>query len=88
MTSLNEEFAKFEKSMATIRSKLSIPQKIEMYGLWCVATRGKCDRPQPSRARLLEYGKFKAWKKYEHLTQDEAKKKFIERAKSILPSKL
>ncbi|EPY32304.1 acyl-coa binding protein [Strigomonas culicis] len=54
-----------------------------MYGLWCVATRGKCDRKQPSRARLLEFGKYKAWKKFEHLSMDDAKKKFIERAKTL-----
>lgn len=78
-----DEFAKWEKVMGEKRSKMSIPQKIEMYGLWCVATRGKCTRPKPSPVRLLEYGKWSAWKKYEHLGQEAAKKRFVERAKSI-----
>lgn len=78
------EFEKYEGLVAKVRSKLSIPQKIEMYGLWCVATRGACTRKQPSRARLLEYGKWAAWKKYEHLGKDRARERFVEKAKELL----
>lgn len=80
------EFDKYEKLVSPLRSKLSIPQKIEMYGLWCVAKRGKCTRRQPFRANLLEYGKWKAWRKYEHLSQEQAREQFIAKSKSLLRS--
>ncbi|CAG9582137.1 putative acyl-CoA binding protein [Leishmania major strain Friedlin] len=86
-----EEFERYTKSVSDLRSNLSIPQKIEMYGLWCVATRGKCTLKQPSRANMVEYGKWAAWKKYEPLGQQKARELFIEKAKTIVakyPSKL
>lgn len=82
-TTAGDEFPKWEKVMGERRSKMSIPNKIEMYGLWCVSTRGACTRPRPSRTRLLEYGKWAAWKKYEHLGQENARKRFVERARVI-----
>ncbi|KPA82332.1 putative acyl-CoA binding protein [Leptomonas pyrrhocoris] len=80
------EFEKYEKLISPLRSKLSISQKIEMYGLWCVAARGKCTRRQPFRANLLEYGKWKAWKRYENLSQEEARAQFIAKSKALLKS--
>lgn len=78
------EFEKYERLVSPLRSKLSIPQKIEMYGLWCVAKRGRCTRRQPFRANLLEYGKWKAWKKYEYLSQEKARELFIAKSKALL----
>lgn len=83
---MSDDFEKMEKLMSdkNLRAKMSIPQKIEIYGLWCVAKRGKCTRPQPSRLRPLDYGKWVAWRKYEHLSQEEAKMQFLAKAKVIL----
>ncbi|CCW60665.1 unnamed protein product [Phytomonas sp. EM1] len=83
---VSDEFERYEKLIGDkkIRSNMSLSQKIEIYGLWCVAARGKCTRPKPSRMRLVEYGKWAAWKKYEHLGKDKARKIFVERAKEIL----
>lgn len=86
-----EEFERYSKLVSPLRSKMSIPQKIEMYGLWCVASRGKCTRKQPYRTNLLEYGKWSAWKKYEHLGQKRARELFVAKAKALMtryPSKL
>lgn len=84
---IDEEFQRLEKAIGTIRAKLSIKQKIEFYGLWCVATRGKCTIPAPSRANLLAYGKYRAWKNSEHLSSQEAKKRFVEKARPIVAKK-
>ncbi|KAL7696058.1 acyl-CoA binding protein [Lotmaria passim] len=82
------EFEKYVKLLSPLQSKLTIPQKIEMYGLWCVAKRGKCTRCQPFRGNMLEYGKWKAWKKYEHLSQEKARDEFIAKAKTLLKSQM
>ncbi|AIN97728.1 acyl-CoA binding protein, putative [Leishmania panamensis] len=86
-----DELERYSKLVSNQRSKLSIPQKMEMYGLWRVATQGKCTLKQPSRTNLLQYRKWTAWKKYEHLTQQDARELFVEKAKAIIkksPSKL
>ncbi|KAG5468304.1 hypothetical protein LSCM1_02283 [Leishmania martiniquensis] len=79
-----EEFERYSKLLSPLRSKLSMQQKIEMYGLWCVATRDKCTRAQPSRRNLVDYGKWAAWKKYEHLGTEKARGLFVEKAKAIM----
>lgn len=81
---LSEEFQRVEKEMAPLRHQVSLKEKIEFYGLWCVAVRGKCNRPAPSRANLLAYGKYKAWKSKEHLTKEQAMQEFITKGKAVL----
>lgn len=86
-----EEFERYTKLVSNLQSNLSIPEKIEMYGLWCVATQDKCTHKQPSRANLVKYSKWTAWKKYEHLGQKKARELFVEKAKTIVnkyPSRL
>ncbi|KAG5493997.1 hypothetical protein JKF63_01830 [Porcisia hertigi] len=86
-----EECERYSRLVFPLRSKMSVSQKIEMYGLWCVAQHGKCTRKQPSRAKILEYGKWAAWKKYEPVGQKRARELFVEKAKAFLvqyPSKL
>lgn len=87
MADLNREFQEKEKIIASIRTKLSLKQKIEFYGLWCAATRGKCTIDAPSRANLLAYGKYRAWKSVDHLSKDEAKRAFITKAKPLIAKK-
>lgn len=82
--SIDEEFKRLEKSVGMIRATLPLKQKIELYGLWCVATRGKCTIAAPSRLNLLAREKYRTWKSYEHLSKEEAKKKFVEVARPIL----
>ncbi|KAK7196824.1 acyl-CoA binding protein [Novymonas esmeraldas] len=79
-----EEFEKYSKLVSPMRARLSMAQKVEMYGLWCVASRGKCTQKQPYRTNLLEYGKWVAWKKYEHLGQSKARELFVAKAKAIM----
>ncbi|CCW66522.1 unnamed protein product [Phytomonas sp. Hart1] len=82
----SDEFEHYEKFIGDkkTRPNMSLQQKIEIYGLWCVAVRGKCTQPKPSRLRPIVYGKWLAWKKYEHLDKDKARKMFVEHAKKIL----
>ncbi|GET92325.1 acyl-coa binding protein, putative [Leishmania tarentolae] len=79
-----DKFEQYAKLVSNLRSNLSIPQKIEMYGLWCVATRDKCTQKQPSRTNMVKYGKWAAWKKYEHLGQQKARELFVEKAQAIV----
>ncbi|KAG5468723.1 hypothetical protein CUR178_01558 [Leishmania enriettii] len=86
-----EEFERYSKLLSPLRSKLSIQQKIEMYGLWCVAARDQCTSKQPSRTNPVKYGKWAAWKKFEHLGKEKARELFVQKAKAIMathPSKL
>lgn len=81
---VDEEFNRLEKAVGMIRGTLPLKKKVELYGLWCVATRGKCNIPAPSRLNLLAYGKYSSWKNYDHLSKDEAKKKFVEIARPLV----
>lgn len=81
-----EEFERLEKAIGMIRKGLPLDKKIKLYGLWCVATRGKCTNPAPSRFNLLAYAKHSAWKSHDHLSKEEAQKKFVEVAKPLVPA--
>eukprot|EP00796_Vickermania_ingenoplastis_P007288 gene7288-5131_t len=87
MPALEEEFEFLEKQIGSIRTKLPMRQKIELYGLWCVATRGKCTVKQPSKLNLLAYGKYQAWKKVDHLSKEEAMAQFVAKARPLVAKK-
>ncbi|ESS68456.1 acyl-CoA binding protein [Trypanosoma cruzi Dm28c] len=71
------------------RPHMSLSKKLELYGLWNQVMHGPNKRPQPSRMNPVAYAKWKAYKNYEHLSKEEAMKKFNEIAeKAIAFSKL
>lgn len=89
MSSVQDEFDRYEKLMGDtkIRSSLSLADKKKMYGLWCVATRGRCTQNEPSRLRLLAHGKWAAWKKYENISKEEARSRFVAEARQLMKQK-
>jgi diazepam-binding inhibitor (GABA receptor modulator, acyl-CoA-binding protein) len=86
MASIDEEFKKVQQLLAVAKPKLNTTQKLLFYGFFKQATVGKNNTPQPKKSDLSGTYKWNAWKKVESLSQDEAKKKFIELAKTFLPS--
>ncbi|KAH9577322.1 Acyl-CoA-binding protein [Trypanosoma melophagium] len=89
--SLDERFRRLSKIVETkaTRPPMSLTTKLELYGLWNQAMYGPNKRRQPSRLSVAAYAKWSAYKKYEHMSKEEAKKKFSEIAeKAVKASKL
>jgi diazepam-binding inhibitor (GABA receptor modulator, acyl-CoA-binding protein) len=85
LMSIDDQFKKVQQLLAEAKPKLNTTQKLLFYGYYKQATIGKNTTPQPKRSDLSGTYKWNAWKKVESLSQDEAKNKFIELAKTFLP---
>lgn len=89
MSTPDEKFKQAQALLNEKKPKLDTKQKLLLYGYFKQATVGKNTTPQPKRGNLAASYKWDAWKKVGDITQDEAKLKFAELAKSLVtPSKL
>ena len=59
--------------------------KLEFYALYKQATLGKCTGARPGRLNVVARYKYDSWKKLENLSKDQAKEKFIEKFKKVVP---
>ncbi|KEG09781.1 acyl-CoA binding protein [Trypanosoma grayi] len=89
--SLDERFRRLAKIVETkaTRPPMSLATKLELYGLWNQVMYGPNTKPTPSRLNVAAYAKWKAYKRFERLSKEEAKKKFTEVAeRAVAASKL
>ncbi|AAZ10792.1 acyl-CoA binding protein, putative [Trypanosoma equiperdum] len=84
---LDEKFQRLSKTLGVkaTRPRMSIQTKLDLYGLWHQATGGPVKTPKPSRVNVVASTKWNARKKYEKLSKDEAKRKFVELAEKVVP---
>ncbi len=91
--------AKFQKAVAIINDKdgkatggkkveVGNKEKLMFYGLFKQATDGPCKQPAPSKTDLVNYYKWKAWDTCKSMSKEEAMKKYVELAASVLPAEL
>jgi diazepam-binding inhibitor (GABA receptor modulating acyl-CoA-binding protein) len=87
----------FEKAVAVITGKpkpgdpkvsLDMRKKLTFYALYKQATEGPCTGKEPRKSDMAAYYKWKAWKTCGQMSKDDAKKKYVEMAKSVLPPAL
>ena len=85
MASAADLDAKFKKASDFFRAypkdgkiQLTNDQQSKYYSLFKVATVGKCNVPSPGDADLAAKIKWDAWNDKGEMTQDEAKKQYIE----------
>ena len=50
---------------------------LDLYGLYQTITIGKVNIDKPSKLNLRSYKKYNAWKKWEDVSPDECKNKYI-----------
>ncbi|KAG8346856.1 putative Acyl CoA binding protein [Trypanosoma vivax] len=77
--SLDEKFQRISKLIESkvTRPPMNLSTKLELYGLWNQAVHGPVSTPKPSRMKIVAHAKWSAHKRYEHLSTEEAKKRFL-----------
>jgi diazepam-binding inhibitor (GABA receptor modulating acyl-CoA-binding protein) len=65
--------------------KLDVKKKLTFYALYKQATEGKCTQKEPSKMDMAAHYKWKAWTQCGDMSKEDAKKKYVELAKSVLP---
>jgi diazepam-binding inhibitor (GABA receptor modulating acyl-CoA-binding protein) len=68
--------------------KLDVRKKLMFYALYKQATEGRCTGKEPSKMDMANHYKWKAWTQCGDMSKEEAKKKYLELAKSVLPDEL
>ena len=71
----------FQEAAARVKSlNPDDDTKLELYGLYKIATEGPCTIPRPKSflgARTKETAKWDAWNGKNHLSPDDAKAKYV-----------
>lgn len=71
----------FEEAIGRVKSlNPDDNTKLELYGLYKVATEGPCTAPRPKSflgVRTKETAKWDAWNSKSHLTAEDAKTKYV-----------
>ena len=79
----------FQESQKNIREKLTnldTNSLLKLYGLYKQGTVGNNIYEEPNIFFFKEYCKWESWNKYQNVSQNKAKKKFIKYAYNLLSS--
>ncbi|XP_026753884.2 putative acyl-CoA-binding protein [Galleria mellonella] len=79
--SLDQEFQQVSESVRNWKPKPSDSENLALYSLYKQATVGDVNIPAPSG--LVEGAKFKAWTGRKGISQEDAKKQYIDLAKQL-----
>ena len=77
-------FDKAVQSVKLLKSEPSDLIKLSLYALFKQSTIGKCNIPSPPMYQFVEKAKYNEWKSLEHLTQNEAKLKYVAEIEKLL----
>ncbi len=66
--------------------KFSQSDLLALYGYYKQATAGDCRGSRPGLLKVKERAKYDAWKKCSGMSKTEAMTKYVELAKSLVPS--
>lgn len=79
-------FNKAVHQVQKLVSTLDNQKLLTLYGYYKQGTEGTCNVPKPSWYDLRAKSKWEAWNKLGNLSQEEAKKKYIETVKTVDPT--
>ncbi|XP_028035570.1 putative acyl-CoA-binding protein [Bombyx mandarina] len=79
--SLDEQFKQVADKVRNWKTKPSDDENLALYSLYKQATIGDVNIAQPSG--LVESAKWKAWNSRKGISQDDAKKQYIENAEKL-----
>ncbi|KAA2237615.1 acyl-CoA-binding protein, partial [Chitinophaga agrisoli] len=79
--SLDEQFKQVADKVRNWKTKPSDDENLALYSLYKQATIGDVNIAQPSG--LVESAKWKAWNGRKGISQDDAKKQYIENAEKL-----
>jgi len=84
--SLSACFAKAANHLQTLLPNVDNQTLLTLYGYYKQGTEGACTTPKPSWYDLRAKSKWESWHKLGNLSQEEAKKQYIETLKTLDPS--
>ncbi|PSS32982.1 Acyl-CoA-binding domain-containing protein [Actinidia chinensis var. chinensis] len=89
-TELDEAFSAATAFVAAASSdrlshKVSNDVKLQLYGLYKIATEGPCSAPQPSALKITARAKWQAWQKLGAMPPEEAMLKYISIVTELYP---
>ncbi|XP_013193327.1 putative acyl-CoA-binding protein [Amyelois transitella] len=79
--SLDQEFKQVSESVRNWKTKPADSENLALYSLYKQANFGDVNISEPSG--LVENAKFKAWSGRKGISQDDAKKQYIDLAKQL-----
>lgn len=68
--------------------KIDIKKKLMFYALYKQATEGDNKGAEPSKMDMANHYKWRAWNQCKGMSKEDAQKKYVELAKSVLPQDL
>ena len=80
---LNKQFENAIESLKKLDS-ISDDNKLSLYGYYKQATIGTINISKPSFWNRVAVAKWNAWNKYKNMSNEDAKKKYIELAKLLI----
>ncbi|XP_026742869.1 putative acyl-CoA-binding protein [Trichoplusia ni] len=79
--SLDEQFTKVAGQVRNWKTTPSSNENLALYSLYKQATSGDVNIPEPSG--IVENAKYKAWLGRKGLSQDDAKKQYVDMAEQL-----
>ncbi|XP_065065356.1 enoyl-CoA delta isomerase 2-like [Rhopilema esculentum] len=77
-STLQNDFEKAKERLNTLKEDPGNETKLKIYALFKQSTVGKCNSPKPGAFDFVGKAKWNAWDSLGDLSQDDAKKKYIE----------
>ncbi|KAL7293797.1 acyl-CoA-binding protein-like [Trichogramma pretiosum] len=84
--SLDENFNKAAEEVKELASQPSDNDLLEIYALFKQGTVGDCNTSRPGMLDFKGKAKWDAWNAKKGMSQDEAKKLYIEKVESLIAS--
>ncbi|BET00346.1 Acyl CoA Hypothetical protein protein [Nesidiocoris tenuis] len=83
---LEEDFTKAAEDVKNLKETPKDADLLELYSLYKQATVGDCDTPKPGMFDFKGKAKWEAWNGRKGLSQEDAKKQYVEKANSLVAS--
>lgn len=86
MQATPEDFEKALRSLKTLKKDPGNDLKLKLYALFKQATHGSCNSPKPGMLDFVNKAKWDAWNSLGGLSQDEARKSYVEIVNNLISS--
>lgn len=83
MSDLDTEFAQAQDDVTKLADDPGNNAKLKLYALYKQATAGDVSGKKPSRLDMVGRAKYEAWGKEKGLSSDDAKREYIDYARSL-----
>lgn len=83
MSDLDAEFTQAQDDVTKLTADPGNNAKLKLYALYKQATSGDVSGKKPSRLDMVGRSKYDAWSKVKGLSSDDAKRQYVEYARSL-----